>query len=89
MSLATAFFIWSLVGGTITALLVFIVGAVEQEKREAELEKERERKREEFERREWKEREERLEVSLKLSISEDQQIREIIKKNMLNGAPRI
>ena len=63
MSLATAFFIWSIVGGTITALLVFIVGAVEQEeKREAELEKERERKREEFERREWKEREECLEV---------------------------
>lgn len=87
MSLATAFFIWSLVGGTITALLVFIVGAEEQEKREAELEKERERKREEFERREWKEKEELLDVSLKLSISEDQQIRGIIKKNILNGAP--
>lgn len=87
MSIATAFFIWSIVGGTITALLVFIVGAEEQKKREAELEKERKRKREEFERREQKNKEELLDVSLKLSISEDQQIREIIKKNILNGAP--
>lgn len=84
MNLVTAFLLWSLVGGTITALLVFIVGEEEQKKREAE--KEKKKKEKEIERKR-KEKEELLDVSLKLSISEDQHIRGIIKKNILNGAP--